>query len=93
MLGRFAAEVMSEEGKILETQADVEKASETHKERLWNIMVRQEASGQDGGSALIDFWVIFSGRDDAAWQGGETCRGSEREEASRGEVQDLPGKY
>lgn len=40
MLGRFAAEVVQQENKILETQADVEKASDVHRERLWNIMVR-----------------------------------------------------
>lgn len=40
MLGRFAAEVVQQENKILETQSDVEKASDVHRERLWNIMVR-----------------------------------------------------
>lgn len=40
MLGRFAAEVLKQEdGKVLETQADVERASDMHRERLWNIMV------------------------------------------------------
>jgi ribulose kinase len=40
MLGRFAAEVLEHNnGAILETQADVERASDVHKDRLWNIMV------------------------------------------------------
>lgn len=41
MLGRFAAEVLEQEkGAFLETQDAVERASDEHRERLWNIMVR-----------------------------------------------------
>jgi len=40
ILGRFAAEVAAECGYVpLETQEKVEKASHTHRERLWEIMV------------------------------------------------------
>ncbi|KAF8304941.1 Pentulose kinase [Clavulina sp. PMI_390] len=47
MLGRFAAEVSAVEGqdKFLETQTDVERASETHRERLWQIMVEMTQPG------------------------------------------------
>jgi hypothetical protein len=45
MLARFAAEIYQlEDGKALETQQDVDRASDVHRERLWDIMVSATAS-------------------------------------------------
>ena len=98
MLARFAAEVhRGRSGKELETQQDVEGASNTYRERLWNIMVCANLSLMFFYRVCVWLISVFrptryrSGGDDAARCKDRTCHLPTREKAPGGKVQDFPG--